>query len=123
MEKNISILTPEVALNNKSTKNTIETIKSIANTAMKPVNWLSTYYSSVLGQKISTKQTLLLLNAQVAFVMTAFPAEAHFVVRIICLSWFIKSRLQKSIIKFGFSPVEVQYLELEIKKTLINSPR
>ena len=80
MEKNISILTPEVALNNKSTKNTIETIKSIANTAMKPVNWLSTYYSSVLGQKISTKQTLLLLNAQAAFVMTAFPAEAHFVV-------------------------------------------
>ena len=91
MEKNISILTPEVALSNKSTKNTIETIKSIANTAMKPVNWLSTYYSSVLGQKISTKQTLLLLNAQVAFVMTAFPAEAHFVVRIICLSWFIKA--------------------------------
>ena len=95
MEKNISIVAPNVATSNisKSTKNTIETIKSIANTAMKPVNWLSTYYSSVLGRKISTKQTLLLLNAQAAFTMTAFPTEAPFVVRIICLTWFIKSVL------------------------------
>lgn len=91
MEKNISILTPEVALSNKSTKNTIETIKSIANTAMKPVHWLSAYYSMVLERKVSTKQTLLLLNAQAAFVITAFPVEAPFVVRLICLSWFVKA--------------------------------
>jgi hypothetical protein len=93
MEKNISIVAPNVATSNisKSTKNTIETIKSIANTAMKPVNWLSAYYSSVLGRKISTKQTLLLLNAQAAFVMTVFPVEAPFVIRLISLTWFVKA--------------------------------
>jgi hypothetical protein len=45
----------------------------------------------VLERKVSTKQTLLLLNAQAAFVITAFPVEAPFVVRLICLSWFVKA--------------------------------
>ena len=93
MEKNISILTPEVALSNtsKNTRSTIETIKSVANIVAKPINWLSAYYSAVLERKVSNKQTLLLLNAQAAFVMTVFPVEAPFVIRLISLTWFVKA--------------------------------
>ncbi|HEY9544215.1 ATP-binding protein [Prevotella sp.] len=61
--------------------------------ANKPIQLLSAYYSAVLEKPISLKQTWLLLNAQAAFVMTAFPMESPFLARIACLAWFVHALL------------------------------
>ncbi len=52
---------------------------------------LARYYSSVLGTEVSTRQTLLLANAQAAFFMTAFPADCHLLLRLGCLAWLVSA--------------------------------
>ena len=55
---------------------------------MFPVVWLSQYYSAVLNKEVSVKTTLQLLNAQVAFALAVFPANAPFILRVVCTAWF-----------------------------------
>ena len=47
----------------------------------KPICLFASYYSAVLGREISMRQTLLLLNAQLAFVFTVMPVDAHLIGR------------------------------------------
>ena len=49
---------------------------SVKKGIMFPIVWLSQYYSAVLNKEISVKTTLQLLNAQVAFALAVFPANA-----------------------------------------------
>lgn len=53
-----------------------------------PIAALAKYYSHVLEREISIRQTLLLLNAQAAFVFAAFPADGPFALRALCCGWF-----------------------------------
>ena len=48
----------------------------------KPICLFASYYSAVLGRKISMHQTLLLLNAQLAFMFTG---------RAVCCVWFLRA--------------------------------
>lgn len=88
MEKNISLS----ASQNRyfSLMNLVSTFVAIVNI---PVSKLADYYSACLDRKINTRQTWLLLNAQVAFVMAVFPASAPFMLRIICTVWLIHALL------------------------------
>ena len=54
----------------------------------RPLGMLTEYYSSVLNKKLSTKHTLTLLNAQLAFVMTVF-AGCSLPVRALLLAWLV----------------------------------
>lgn len=49
---------------------------------------LTRYYGDVLERQLSTRQTLHLLNAQLAFLMTVFPSMSM-VLRVLCLTWFV----------------------------------
>ena len=55
---------------------------------------LSTYYSRVLEQRVSRRQTWMLLNAQLAFFFTVFPVACPFLLRLVCLVWLVASLLQ-----------------------------
>ncbi len=52
----------------------------------KPIVMLAGYYSKVLDTEINLRQTLLLLNAQLAFFFTVFPICSLFL-RALCLLW------------------------------------
>ena len=58
-----------------------------------PLVKLSQYYSNVLGRNVNIRQTLHLLNAQAAFLMTVFP-DTTAPVKALCLSWFVASILK-----------------------------
>ena len=88
MEKNIYIK-GEVSTSNGQ----INILNSIANKVKSPITALAKYYSVVLERKISIRQTLLLLNAQIAFVFAVFPVNIGFIARAICCAWFVKAVL------------------------------
>ena len=88
MEKNIYIKREVSA--SSSVQNIMS---SIANKAKSPITALAKYYSIVLEREIGMKQTLLLLNAQIAFVFAVFPANIGFIARAVCCAWFIKAVL------------------------------
>lgn len=67
---------------------------SIMNIVKRPLASLRKYYAAVLGRDISTQQTRWLLEAQVAFALTAFPVESPLMVRIACCVWFVLSVLK-----------------------------
>ena len=52
------------------------------------------YYSKVLEQELDNKQTLCLLNAQLAFVMTVFPTGCPWLLRIACACWLVSALLK-----------------------------
>ena len=58
------------------------------NSLKQPVEALRKYYAAVLGRDISTRQTGLLVEAQVAFALTALPAESPLLLRAACCAWF-----------------------------------
>lgn len=62
-----------------------------ASTLRRMVAPLAGYYSRVLGTEVSTRQTLLLVNVQAAFFMTAFPADCHLLLRLGCLAWLVSA--------------------------------
>lgn len=49
------------------------------------------YYSRVLGEELSIRQTLLLINAQAAFFMTVFPVDCSLVMRGLCAAWLVSA--------------------------------
>ena len=59
-----------------------------AMSAKQPVEWLRKYYSAIIEKEISTKQTLLLLEAQLAFVLSMWPADINILMRTAFLGWF-----------------------------------
>ena len=54
----------------------------------KTLNPLRKYYSAVLERPIDVRQTLLLIQAQVAFVLAALPAECPLLLRAAFALWF-----------------------------------
>ena len=52
----------------------------------KPLVILASYYSKVLETEINLRQTLLLLNAQLAFFFNVFPTCSLFL-RALCILW------------------------------------
>ena len=51
------------------------------------------YYSRVLGEKVSTRQTVLLLNAQAAFAMAVLPTDGPLAGRAVCVAWLAHALL------------------------------
>ena len=64
-----------------------------AKAAARLVAPVARYYSRVLGEKVSTRQTLLLLNAQAAFVMAVLPADGPLSGRAVCVAWLAHALL------------------------------
>lgn len=60
----------------------------------KPLRALTYYYSRVLERRLSTKQTLSLLNAQLAFLMTVFPVDCSVVLRLACAGWLVAALMR-----------------------------
>lgn len=60
----------------------------------RPLRKTTAYYSHVLQRKLSTRQTLCLLNAQLAFFMTVFPTDCSILLRILCACWLVKALLK-----------------------------
>ena len=58
-------------------------------TVKQPLEWLCKYYSVVLEKKVSMKQTALLLETQMAFLMVIFPANISLLLRMASLGWFV----------------------------------
>lgn len=79
MYKNISI----TSVSSKSAS----TLLYIKHLVLAPMYWLRRYYSDVLDKQLDMRQTWLLLNAQAAFAMTFFPAEASLTARVACCAW------------------------------------
>ena len=86
MEKNVSLSTRQ-----NSPIGMRSFVKNILSAVMKPVELLAAYYSACLEREVNVKQTLLLVNAQAAFFMTAFPAECPLMLRIVCVAWMLHS--------------------------------
>jgi acyl-CoA reductase-like NAD-dependent aldehyde dehydrogenase len=80
--------------NAADTKNIIDSIRSYAERAKQPIVMLSIYYSKILEEKISVKQTLLLLNAQISFVLAIFPANFSLILRFLFIVWFATAVVQ-----------------------------
>ncbi|MBQ8714113.1 MAG: ATP-binding protein [Prevotella sp.] len=59
----------------------------------KPIVILAGYYSKVLDTEINLRQTLLLLNAQLAFFFTVFPICSLFL-RALCLLWLCNALMK-----------------------------
>ncbi len=87
MEKNI-ILTANTSVENKQFELT-ELVKGIKEWFSTPVRLLATYYSSVLGRKVTMRQSWLLIVAQVAFFAGIFPADINIALRLMFVAWFI----------------------------------
>lgn len=60
-----------------------------ANAVTRPLDNLSSYYSKVLDRRVNNSQTLLLLNAQAAFMATVFPVECPLLLRLGCCVWLL----------------------------------
>ncbi|MDD6518481.1 MAG: ATP-binding protein [Prevotella sp.] len=85
MEKNMMISTPTPSIDLKTMwQKLTATVKS-------PIEWLRIYYSSVCGKTLSMGQTLLLINAQLAFISAAFPADLPLIARLGCCTWLLAS--------------------------------
>lgn len=67
---------------------------AMARMAARALAPLCRYYSDIIGQAVGTRQTLHLINAQLAFFCTVFPATCPFVVRLLFFFWLL-SALQK----------------------------
>ena len=76
------------------TKNILDSIRSYAERAKQPIVTLSIYYSKILEEKISVKQTLLLLNAQISFVLAIFPASFSLILRFLFIVCFATAVVQ-----------------------------
>lgn len=62
--------------------------------AQKAAEPLAAYYSKVLEQPVNTRQTWLLVNAQMAFFLTVFPAACPMLLRIGFAAWLVDALLR-----------------------------
>ena len=75
----------------RSANSVITTANKVLNAAKTPIEWLRNYYSVVCEKELTLRQTMLLINAQVAFIATVFPANMPIVARIACCAWLVYS--------------------------------
>ena len=84
-------ITPATCTSDTETLSRVAT--QVAGMIRMPLVWLIRYYSSVLERRVSIRQTLLLINAQTAFVFAVFPADGPLVLRIACGAWLLHAVL------------------------------
>jgi hypothetical protein len=93
MEKNMVFTASNETINNMQRSG--NTVMMAANKALNgvkmPIEWLRKYYSVVCEKELTFGQTMLLINAQVAFIATVFPANMPIVARIACCAWLVYS--------------------------------
>lgn len=93
MEKNMVFTASNETVN--SMQRSGNTVMMAANKALNgvkiPIEWLRKYYSVVCEKELTLRQTMLLINAQFAFLATAFPANMPIVARIACCAWLVYS--------------------------------
>lgn len=77
----------EMTLNACVTKTGFSITSLFATALRQPLSSLTNYYSRVLEQPLNNRQTLLLLNAQLAFLMAVFPVECPLLLRLGFLAW------------------------------------
>ncbi|MBR1484250.1 MAG: ATP-binding protein [Prevotella sp.] len=65
----------------------------MASAAVRPLQAVADYYSRTLEQPVSLRQTLLLLQAQAAFVAAVF-MDSPVPLRLLCLAWLVGSLLK-----------------------------
>ncbi len=72
----------------EAAQSSLLTFKRMTETMKKSITPLCQYYSRVLERPIDLRQTLLLVQAQVAFVLAALPAECPLLLRAAFALWF-----------------------------------
>lgn len=75
----------------RSVNNVLMAVGKALNGAKVPVEWLRKYYSAVCEKELTFSQTLLLINAQLAFIAAVFPASMPVVGHIACCVWLVFS--------------------------------
>lgn len=96
MEKNVTLsASSQTEVNFQSVANSLQTaVAKMAKKAMAPLEWLRSYYSNICEKQLTMGQTGTLVSAQLAFIATAFPADAPWLFRIGCGVWLAVSLLQ-----------------------------
>ncbi len=79
-----------IAPQSRTLNNTVINLMKAVRT---PLMAVANYYGRVLEREISIRQTLCLLNVQMAFVMTVFTGSA-LLVKLLCLVWFVSAVLR-----------------------------
>ncbi len=69
-------------------------LNQLALSARRPLRLLTDYYSKVLERRLSIRQTVCLLNAQLAFVMTVFPVDCEGWMRLGCGAWLLSALMK-----------------------------
>jgi len=83
----------EIILNNREQK-LDQVLTQVASSINRPLRSVTSYYSEVLNRKLNIRQTICLLNAQAAFLMTVFPVDCSFVLRLLCACWLVTALLK-----------------------------
>lgn len=93
MEKNMVFTASNETVNSmqRSANSVITTANKVLNAAKTPIEWLRNYYSVVCEKELTLRQTMLLINAQFAFLATVFPTNVPIVARIACCAWLVYS--------------------------------
>ena len=98
MEKNITL-----SANSLYSENTVKMGSALVNSLMRmvavlvsvvnvPADALAYYYSRVLGRDLNRRQTWLLVNAQLAFFVSAF-SSTGLMMRLVLCAWLLQSVL------------------------------
>ena len=82
----------EMTLNVREMKNQL-VMNQIMAAALRPLQAIANYYSRMLEQPVSVRQTLHLINAQLAFVMTVF-VDSPILFRVFCAAWLVVALLR-----------------------------
>lgn len=86
-------MTNEMILTDREQK--LNKFFNLMQAAMKrPVDNITLYYNKVLERELNNKQVLCLLNVQLAFIMTVFPIDCSFLLRIVCICWLLTALLK-----------------------------
>lgn len=82
----------EMTLNAREMKNQL-VMNQVMAAALRPLQAIANYYSRMLEQPVSVRQTLHLINAQMAFVMTVF-VDSPILFRALCAAWLVVALLK-----------------------------
>lgn len=82
----------EMTLNAREMKNQL-VMNQVMAAALRPLQAIANYYSRMLEQRVSVRQTLHLINAQMAFVMTVF-VDSPILFRALCAAWLVVALLK-----------------------------
>ena len=82
----------EMTLNAREMKNQL-VMNQVMAAALRPLQAIANYYSRMLEQPVSVRQTFHLINAQMAFVMTVF-VDSPILFRVLCAAWLVVALLK-----------------------------